>query len=273
MASRDIGALGPKEGPPVDFHWNPAWNLLALAPWIVLVPLLLLRPNRRLRAWAVLLPLAAVVGLAALLLAAGVMNDYLFIGVMYFELSLAVAWLISPYLIRMGRLAVLPLVFLMLGVGIAGMLANFALPFDIDAFPVLMGSCFAFGVALGVATLGLVVAGLVCRKTYRPGRFVVAYGFAMALVGCLFSLPLVVLFTVGSIFSGAGLQILGVVGIYVGFGLLGGLGLYVLILPFITLTAFNSVYRERFQALSGFVRTEMECAPPTVSEGHLDGPS
>jgi hypothetical protein len=190
---------------------------------------------------------------------------------MCFELALAVAWLISPCFISMRRLALLPLLFIMLGVGVVGMLANFAVPFSFETLPVLMMSCVAFGAALGIVTLGLVVTGFAYRrKQYRAGHFMVTYGFAMMLIGLLLALPVVALSVIPSIMMGNASYLLVASGSLLAFGLFGGLGLYILLIPFIVLTACNALYRQRFEAISGFGHASTECAPPTSPEGHTN---
>jgi hypothetical protein len=58
---RDLGSLGPREGPAVSIWCPLSDSLRSLYPWLIPVGLLLLRKTNRTRAaWAVLLPLAAV---------------------------------------------------------------------------------------------------------------------------------------------------------------------------------------------------------------------
>ena len=61
VAVRDLGPLGPREGPPVSISCPLSDSLRSLCPWFLLGGLLLLRKANQTRAaWAVLLPLAAV---------------------------------------------------------------------------------------------------------------------------------------------------------------------------------------------------------------------
>jgi hypothetical protein len=68
-----LGGLGAKEGPPVLYTWRAlplgdsavlsgvfSWHVL---PWLTILGLCLLKPNRRWQAWLVWLPLLAVAGL------------------------------------------------------------------------------------------------------------------------------------------------------------------------------------------------------------------
>ena len=59
-ASRDLGGLGAEQGPPFTYHGR-GWDLLPpLLPWLALVGLSALKPNRRWSAWWVWLPLACI---------------------------------------------------------------------------------------------------------------------------------------------------------------------------------------------------------------------
>lgn len=59
-ASQDIGSLGPRTGP-VTIVDCPAWDSMRGAYlWILLVCLLLRRPNRSIRAWTILIPLVFI---------------------------------------------------------------------------------------------------------------------------------------------------------------------------------------------------------------------
>ncbi len=60
MAARDIGPLGPVEGPPVVVSGFLPDSLRSVYLWFVLGGLLLLRRANRTRTWDVILPLVAV---------------------------------------------------------------------------------------------------------------------------------------------------------------------------------------------------------------------
>lgn len=52
----DLGSLGPKESTVITYHWNPAWHLIAMAPYFAVAALALLRWNRNRAAWLAALP-------------------------------------------------------------------------------------------------------------------------------------------------------------------------------------------------------------------------
>ena len=60
MAVVALGPGGPQEGPRTTVAWKRAWSLVPLAPWLAVLALLLLKPNRTLRTWAVGLGVLAV---------------------------------------------------------------------------------------------------------------------------------------------------------------------------------------------------------------------
>ena len=70
VANADLGALGANQGPPSFYMWRerPLSFLRAFSPrvvpWLAILGLLFLKPNRCRQAWWVWLPLLAVAGLA-----------------------------------------------------------------------------------------------------------------------------------------------------------------------------------------------------------------
>ena len=67
VASQDIGTLGPQQNTSVTYHWSLARNLAWILARVMLVPLLMLKPNRTWRAWLVLLPAFLITGFLSLL--------------------------------------------------------------------------------------------------------------------------------------------------------------------------------------------------------------
>ena len=61
VASSDLGALGSKEGLPVTYNWVLPSVAPLLLPWLVILGLLALKPNRRAAAWLIWLPLGCVI--------------------------------------------------------------------------------------------------------------------------------------------------------------------------------------------------------------------
>ena len=55
-----MGGLGATEGPPVSYNWTTAGLGLRLLPWLAILALLALKPNRGWSAWWIWLPLAVL---------------------------------------------------------------------------------------------------------------------------------------------------------------------------------------------------------------------
>ena len=60
VARQDLGALGPAQGPPVRAYCPAQDSLRRVLVWLVLLALLLRKPNRNRQAWSVVLALGAV---------------------------------------------------------------------------------------------------------------------------------------------------------------------------------------------------------------------
>ncbi len=63
VASADLGGLGARDGAPVEYNWVLPGIAPLLLPWLVILGLLALKPNRRAAAWLIWLPLGCVVAL------------------------------------------------------------------------------------------------------------------------------------------------------------------------------------------------------------------
>ena len=67
IASCDLGGLGSKEGPAVDYYWVLPNIAPMLLPWLAILGLLAAKPNRCAAAWLIWL----ATGLAGLGMASG----------------------------------------------------------------------------------------------------------------------------------------------------------------------------------------------------------
>jgi hypothetical protein len=61
-AARGLGGLGATEGPAITCSWTTAGQIPQLLPWLAILALLALKPNRGWGVWWIWLPLAALVG-------------------------------------------------------------------------------------------------------------------------------------------------------------------------------------------------------------------
>ncbi|MCX6914201.1 MAG: hypothetical protein NT167_14305 [Verrucomicrobia bacterium] len=66
VAYADLGGLGAKQGVPVGYDWVQPSLMPQVLPWLAILALLMLKPNRCASAWWILVPLACVGGVASL---------------------------------------------------------------------------------------------------------------------------------------------------------------------------------------------------------------
>ncbi len=101
VASSDLGALGPRDGPPVAYNWVLPGIAPLLLPWLAILGLLVLKPNRCAAAWLIWLPLGCVIAFTLALLPilpAG--TDFFLDVIAALAVGLAAVWLLSDYLRR-----------------------------------------------------------------------------------------------------------------------------------------------------------------------------
>lgn len=244
VASADLGGLGPKEGTPGFYQWRYPQIAPQLIPWLGLLVLLTLKPNRSAKAWWVWVPLACVAGLAwatpAILEelsgpdAGFVRPVFLAVGV-----GLAAMWLLAAHLADKHRfLAFLGLV--------AGGAAFGALAFTswhdweddwLMAIPLLIW----LGAWIAVSAAGLSLAGWSCRRQYRPSRILL---WLVAWLGAA-STGLCAPFLLFAGCSGEEVQ-MAEVGAGLAFMTLAS---FLMLLPFLILSFTNDFYCQRLKGL------------------------
>jgi hypothetical protein len=104
VTSSDLGALGSKEGLPVTYNWVLPSVAPLLLPWLVILGLLALKPNRCAAAWLIWLPLGCVIAFTLAppdILPSGT-NFFLDV-IAALAVGLAAVWLLSNYLRRQHR--------------------------------------------------------------------------------------------------------------------------------------------------------------------------
>jgi hypothetical protein len=239
VAYADLGGLGLKQGTPVAYDWVMPSLLPQVLPWLAILALLLLKPNRCASAWWIWVPLGCVAGVACvpqsaldLLQSAQFEVVRELIGALGF--GLAALWLVSGYLAWKHRM----LAFLGILLALGG--------FSLLAFAVRQGwentgpETLALGIALAVIVLVISVAvslaGLGCRGRYGWLRLSLWLIAALVVIWQLATGPFYVISHVPA------LVIFGIVGMAAGitFGVL---------LPFLVLSFANRLYRERLKGL------------------------
>ena len=112
VASSDLGALGSRNGSPIAYNWVLPSIAPLLLPWLAILALLALKPNRGWSAWWIWLPLACLAaGCHCLELALrssdtglpeGMLGVFLEVPVAW-GFGLAALWLLASYLGDCGR--------------------------------------------------------------------------------------------------------------------------------------------------------------------------
>jgi hypothetical protein len=251
IASSDLKWLGEKDGTPVAYNWVPVTTLPLLLPWLVLLGLLTLKPNRRAAAWLILLPLGCVVAFASApsgILFPGV--NFLMDVVTAFGAGLAAVWLLSTYLDQKHRLISFLLILIVFaGFGFFTLLAQQDRIFATETL--VAGLVLFAGVLVSSGALSL--SGLICRNRNRPVGF---YVWILVLLFAMWFVITMPFFLLAKISSGGTLPwgtFFGPVFIMITLN-------FATMLPFLVLSSASPFFRERLQSLLGM---KLETPPPT----------
>jgi hypothetical protein len=244
-ASCDLGGLGATEGPPVPYACVTGNLVPRLLPWLGILVLLLLRPNRLATAWWIWLPLAGLVGvtdgvLGCVGLFSSQTRDALGQIVTSLGFGLAAVWLLAPFLRRGHRF----LTFLATGLALAGAsLFAYGTQGGLGGgFPDTLPYLISMVVLAAVLTVALTMAGFHCRRGYRAVPFV---GWVMGWLLLACSLAAAPFLLVAWTSSGGSVP---VVQFFVPVLIVVGICLGVL-LPFLILSTGNSLFRTRLREL------------------------
>jgi hypothetical protein len=245
VASSDIGGLGAKEGFPVSLTWTLPNPLPPLLPWLAMLILLTLKPNRSPAAWWIWLPLAILTlagfGLEKVLDAIpGNFPDTFPDTIASLVFGLAAVWLLTPYLVRSHRFVTCLCLLLALA-GFASL--SFVVRQDwsgpiISELP--MGILLA--VSVFVTSVAIALAGLVCRGRFRVTSLSVWMFVFLLGLWLVITTPF---FAFAAIATSGQVPWLGFFG---GILMLAAIS-FALVLPFLILSAANSFFRERLKAL------------------------
>jgi hypothetical protein len=238
-AVADLGGLGAKEGPSVIYDWSSSL-LATLLPWVGILCLLGLKPNRRLQAWWIWAPLGCLAGATSLLPVVlrslpssdlALFQDAL--GLLSF--GLAAAWLVSTRLESGHRfVGFLRFLGVLLGFGLFSVLTQFSGGWD-DA---TLKTAVLVGVNSLVIAAALILAGLLSRRRYRPAvlcRWIIVLllGLWLTIFSPFFVLSL-----------GLGRAVIEIM--HLAWVVLTVTGLaFGVLLPFLILSFANAFYRER----------------------------
>ncbi|MGC8988713.1 MAG: hypothetical protein ACP5MD_01165 [Verrucomicrobiia bacterium] len=264
-AIADLGGLGDKEGPRVNYEWVPPSLLPQFVPWIAVLLLLLLPANRRPQAWWVLVPMGVIWLIDVLLKAAtpemfSDANDYLALALTSLAFGVAVLWLLTGYLAGLSK----PVVFLVstLIISASSILAYLIRSDLSELVPVTAVFVVALLLLSLLTALALVLSALMCKRVYRPPRLLAWFGVFILGGWLVISSPFVIVFLVVNLTQGGGPQIFEFLWGVLVFALLT----FAVVLPFLLLSFLESHYKERFMALFGLPRfPQHAAAPPQVN--------
>ena len=274
VASQDIGSLGPPESSPASIHWRWYYHCPALGLWVLLAALLIVvKPNRRLQAWLIWLPVLAVsLGwsmLARLLFmppqGAEPGGDFF----ATLAASWAAVWLLAPWLA--GRRVATALAVALLTMLCAGGLFYLS-AYDMDSAEGRDFSLILYPAAALALLLATALTARFCRQAYRPRRFL-AWLLLWTLVVPIVSIPVVAIVT--GVLAGEGLldfAVMLVMAVFpwlIGGAVLGG-ALYLVNLPFLLLAMRNAFFGARFQDVLRL--TPAVSGPVQVAETAGDAP-
>jgi hypothetical protein len=238
----------------VAYTWAAPSLLPQVLPWLAVLVLLMLKPNRTARAWWIWAPLACVAGIDAGLRPA---LEFIPSGVLRIfchtfnslAFGIAAAWLLAPYLQNRLRFFVFLKMLLTVAVMSAG---AYLVRLDWEELGIALGFLVFVGLCVLVAVAALSLAGLVCRRQYRPVRLTLWLVVLVAALWVLISAPFF-LFAV-LIQGGPGLDFVQAVLTFVVLTFVG-------LLPFLALAFANGLYRERLKQL---LRLEGPEVPPVI---------
>ena len=248
VASSDIGALGPSQGLEIFYNWRWYYSIPSLALWLVLVAaLIIIKANRTPRILLILVPLLIVNVLWLLL--TKMMDfrssaDIEMFNMMFNSLVAGITflWLFAPKLSRFNPWIAFFLSFaLIVMLFLVGILSYLGFGFSQDTVVALpMLSVLALAILLG-----FILAGWRCRKRYGPVRFMLWLAIWMVAV-CLASM--LVFYAITIMIQRAPIPISTILFVAAIVGLVLGVCLYVINLPYMILALSSSFFRERFYA-------------------------
>jgi hypothetical protein len=240
VASSNLGGLGAKDGAAVNYNWGVPSIAPSLLPWLAILALLTLKPNRTAAAWLIWLPLGCVLALTLTppVLPSGA--NFLVDAIAALAIGWAAVWLLSDYLRRPHRL----LTFLSVLLVLAGFSALALV--SRQGWSLLELETLQIGIVLAVAVVASAVAlalgGWLCRKAFRPLALYLWLFLSLVVVWFLIATP----FFLFALMASGGQIPWSEFLIPV---LVVAIGNFALLLPFLILSSANPLFRERLKAL------------------------
>jgi len=235
----DLGGLGLKQGAPVVYDWLMPSLMPVVLPWLAIMALLLLKPNRCASAWWIWVPLGCVAGVAcvpqsALDLLESAQFEVVRELISALGFGLAALWLLSSYLGWKHRM--LAFLGMLLAQGGFSMLAFAVRQGWEDMGPETLVMGISLAVIVLVISVAMILAGLACRGRYGWLRLSLWLMAALVVIWQLATGPFYVISHVPA------LVIFGIVAVTAGLT-------FAVLLPFLVLSFVNGFYRERLKGL------------------------
>lgn len=245
VASCDIGDLGPKEGTPITYYWNPIYNVIGLLPWLLIAgAFVLLKENRCAQALWILLPIVLFrllwAALAALMHIPSEASSLFIALIDCLLIGFTLNWLLADHIGNRNRLITWLLALALFALVYGATLVS--LGFGMEAIQI---SIF-IGLTVGILLVSFALAGFMCRKKFGPVRFSLwtAFWVLLTTTGFFVVVAFIQVMVGHQSILEILLQVLMVSLIYAGI-LIAGL------LPFEILLFVNGFWRKRFEAVFG----------------------
>jgi hypothetical protein len=257
VALSDLGGLGAKEGAPVNYEWAMANPAPVLLPWLIILALLLLKPNRNAAACWILVPLACV------LVVTPTVSPWLPSGTDFFldiiaaaAFAVAAVWLLSSSLRQKYRMATLLCMFItLMGCGALTLASRLGLSGEASE---TMPALIILAIGSLVIAVALTLAGWICRNRYRPLALYPWLWLMLTVVWLVVTSPF---FLIALMSSNGGIPWSELFNVVIAVAA----GNFALLLPFLILSSISPFYRERLKTLL-HVKPE---APPVLPEPSL----
>lgn len=241
--SQSLGSLvGSSQ--PATFEWHWAYALLPFGPWLIVLLLLLLKPNRSAKAGAVLLPAAVSTAMVfAIFALPDALRTWLPQVTSHLILGVAALMLISSRYaaFRTGVGEFFSALILLIGFGLAAVVVEtwtFTPP-GLQSM-IMEFVIYVFDILLLLA--GLVAAARLCRRRMSILRLTLSFGLGALILTALFSLPVIALQL-----AFVPNQVMTFMPLALGHLVTTPLVFMALLFPFVLLVAFNSLHRERLE--------------------------
>jgi len=246
-ASAPTDAAEPRESAPATFYWPWYWHVPGLGPWLLLAMAIALpRINRNRQGLLILIPVLIVAVLWTSTtrigrLPSAFINEFGLV-VQSLAVGMALLWLGAGTLIRRGSFAGLFLSWAAIVLAVLVTAVSHSLAFSPDMIPML-----ALLAMLGAALVAaLAAARRLTRGRYAPVRFLLW----LVLGSLLFSVAGTIVLVGGMMLAMSG-SLHGILIQAVWGGLIFGLCVYVINLPYLLLMFTSPFFRRRFQAWLG----------------------